>query len=282
VTHDIRALRRKVAAAKKSDSAPPLAPKAMPSAEILGYTPSLSHLYYFLAAPTLCFQLSYPRSPSVRWGFALRRAFEVVFCTILQLAMIQQYCIPTVANAMPAFEQGDWLVITERILKLAIPNTFIWLLMFYQLFHSWLNLTAELLRFGDRLFYKSWWNSQTLDVYWRNWNLPVHNWVIRHLYAPALRAGFSPFTAQLVSFFISALLHEVMVSVPTHSLQTHAFLGMILQVPLIALSRFLTHTLKQPNYGNSVFWLSFCILGQPLAVLLYAREFVKRNQITLL
>jgi len=47
--------------------------------------------------------------------------------------------------------------------------------MFYAMFHSWLNFTAELLRFGDRLFYKDWWNAETLDMYWRNWNLPVHN-----------------------------------------------------------------------------------------------------------
>jgi len=56
-----------------------------------------------------------------------------------------------------------------------VPNACIWLLMFYAMFHSWLNFTAELLRFGDRLFYKDWWNAETLDMYWRNWNLPVHN-----------------------------------------------------------------------------------------------------------
>jgi hypothetical protein len=28
---------------------------------------------------------------------------------------------------------------------------------FYAIFHSYLNLTGELLRFGDRLFYRDWW-----------------------------------------------------------------------------------------------------------------------------
>jgi diacylglycerol O-acyltransferase-1 len=105
--------------------------------------------------------------------------------------------------------------------------------MFYSVFHSYLNLCGELLRFGDRLFYRDWWNAQTLDVYWRNWNLPVHNvftlcsssflltefilhsvvvmeqWIVRHLYAPAQRHGLSNLQAQALAFFASAALHEV-------------------------------------------------------------------------
>jgi diacylglycerol O-acyltransferase-1 len=34
---------------------------------------------------------------------------------------------------------------------------FVWLLGFYSLFHLWLNILAELLKFGDREFYKDWW-----------------------------------------------------------------------------------------------------------------------------
>lgn len=25
------------------------------------------------------------------------------------------------------------------------------------------------------------WNARTIDIYWRNWNMPVHHWVTRHL-----------------------------------------------------------------------------------------------------
>jgi diacylglycerol O-acyltransferase-1 len=71
------------------------------------------------------------------------------------------------------------LNIVERTLKLAVPNAIVWLLMFYAVFHSSLNLLAELLRFGDRGFYNEWWNSQDLATYWRHWNLPVHHWVQR-------------------------------------------------------------------------------------------------------
>src|SRR6218665_1881551 len=38
-----------------------------------------------------------------------------------------------------------------------VPNHVIWLIFFYWMFHSCLNVLAEVLRFGDRTFYKDWW-----------------------------------------------------------------------------------------------------------------------------
>jgi len=42
----------------------------------------------------------------------------------------------------------------ERLLRLAVPNTAVWLAMFYLVFHLWLNILGEVLMFGDRMFYK--------------------------------------------------------------------------------------------------------------------------------
>ena len=40
--------------------------------------PSLPDLYYFLFAPTLCYELNFPRSPRIRKRFLLRRLLEMV------------------------------------------------------------------------------------------------------------------------------------------------------------------------------------------------------------
>ena len=56
-----------------------------------------------------------------------------------------------------------------------IPNLYIWLLMFYCFFHLWLNILAELLRFGDRAFYKDWWNAESLGtVSFQSYTLCMH------------------------------------------------------------------------------------------------------------
>lgn len=35
-------------------------------------------MYYFVFAPTLCYELNFPRSPNIRMSFLLRRLFEMV------------------------------------------------------------------------------------------------------------------------------------------------------------------------------------------------------------
>lgn len=65
-----------------------------------------------------------------------------------------QYIEPTIRNSVRPMRELNWVVIVERVLKLAIPTLYIWLCMFYTLFHVWLNILAEVLRFGDREFYK--------------------------------------------------------------------------------------------------------------------------------
>lgn len=45
----------------------------------------------------------------------------------------------------------------SRSPPLQVPNHLLWLMFFYWFFHSSMNFTAELLRFGDRQFYNDWW-----------------------------------------------------------------------------------------------------------------------------
>ncbi len=73
------------------------------------------------------------------------------------LAIVEQYVIPLVHNSLVPFKANDMVRIVERAMKLSIPNVYVWLLGFYVFFHLYLNITAELLRFADRQFYKDWW-----------------------------------------------------------------------------------------------------------------------------
>ena len=42
------------------------------------------------------------------------------------------------------------------MMKLAVPSLVVWLLGFYSLFHCYMNVLAEVLRFADRSFYQDW------------------------------------------------------------------------------------------------------------------------------
>jgi diacylglycerol O-acyltransferase-1 len=160
-----------------------------------------------------------------------------------------------------------------RRLKLSIANTYLWLLMFYTYFHLYLNLFAELLRFGDRVFYKDWWNSSEVSAYWRLWNMPVHYWLIRHVYFPCVRLKMPKVAATFVVFFLSAVMHEVLVSVPFHIIRPWSFIGMMMQIPLVAFTKYLYRKFPGGSFGNVLFWMTFCVIGQPMAILLYTVDY---------
>jgi diacylglycerol O-acyltransferase-1 len=163
-------------------------------------------------------------------------------------------------------------------IKLAIVNTYLWLLIFYFYFHLYLNLFAEILRFGDRVFYKDWWNSSELSAYWRLWNQPVHYWLIRHVYFPCIRHKINKPVSTLIVFTLSAIMHEVLVSVPFHMIRPWSFLGIMMQVPLVGITKYIYRKYPGTSVGNIIFWLSFCVVGQPMAVMLYTVDYQYAQQ----
>ncbi|KXS18204.1 hypothetical protein M427DRAFT_54029 [Gonapodya prolifera JEL478] len=283
-----------------SDAKPPLA--AAPPAPNPARPPvTFSHAFYFWFAPTLCYQTRYPRTKRVRRSYVFKRILEMAVMGIGMWFLMEQYAVPTLKNAMQPMRELSGAKMFERLLKLSFSSLYIWLGGFYFFFHSFLNFTAELLRFGDRTFYLPWWNSASIAEYWRLWNIPVYTWAKRHIYLPmVLNQGWKPWEAQLVVFGVSAILHEVVVGIPTHLLYGWAFFAMAGQIPLIWFTQSLQNlrvrwgriarraskvgvpTLGRPGaeivdtFGNMIFWVSFCIVGQPLAIMLYYREWNSR------
>lgn len=66
----------------------------------------------------------------------------------------------------------------ERVLKLSIPTLYWWLAMFYTLFDLWLNIVAEVLRFGDREFYKVRWVGCDWPYPGGSLGWGVHGWAV--------------------------------------------------------------------------------------------------------
>lgn len=250
---------------------------------------TLQNISYFWWAPTLVYQPVYPRTNNIRWTFVMKRMAEVVGLSIVIWIASAQYAVPLLQNSLDHMAALDLVNIAERVMKLSTISLFCWLAGFFALFQSFLNALAEVMRFGDREFYSDWWNVSSVRVYWTTWNKPVYHFMKRHIYAPLIGRGMKPWMAQGVVFVFSGLLHELLVGVPTHNLLCEsaefpavsgpkltlaigvAFAGMMWQIPLIVLTDPLA---KAKSYsakvaGNLIFWITFCLVGQPLAALLY-------------
>jgi diacylglycerol O-acyltransferase-1 len=117
---------------------------------------TMSNLLWFCIAPTLCYQLNYPRSPSIRTQYVLSILLRMLIVGVFIVFCVEQYIAPTLTQSLAALKSRNIAYVFMRLIKLSIPNTYVWLLGFYFYFHLWLNLLAELTRFGDRCFYKDW------------------------------------------------------------------------------------------------------------------------------
>ena len=102
--------------------------------------------------------------------------------------------------------------ISVRFLCLCLAYMLTWLTCFHVLFNSFLPLMAEVSGDQERIFYLDWWNSASMDQFWRRWNLPVHQWCVQVIYLPLVSAGGSKLTGVMVTFLFSALLHEFLIS----------------------------------------------------------------------
>ncbi|EDV92909.1 sterol O-acyltransferase 1 [Drosophila grimshawi] len=237
------------------------------------YVPPLHCYVYFLFAPTLIYRDSYPRTSHIRWKFALCRLLEIVAIAFLYAFIHERHIHEHFGKIGKESLGAPQLIV--KFFGMILPSAVIFLCGFYMILHSWLNFTSELLRFGDRMFYKDWWTSHTYDSYYRNWNVVVHDWLYEYVYRDVYRHIFkgSKLAASLLVFMISALVHEQVLG---FALQVFFPVMFVLfggvGVALVFLMR------RAPKkLGNILLWFSL-ISGNGMLISLYAMEYyAKRN-----
>ncbi|KYM80726.1 Diacylglycerol O-acyltransferase 1 [Atta colombica] len=64
---------------------------------------SFGDLYYYILAPTLCYELNFPRTQRIRKRFLIKRILEVVVGCQVVMSLFQQWMIPSVKNSLIPF-----------------------------------------------------------------------------------------------------------------------------------------------------------------------------------
>ncbi|CAH8491519.1 unnamed protein product [Dicrocoelium dendriticum] len=178
------------------------------------WTPNFSNYLYFLFAPTLVYRNTYPRTSEIRWGYVVSNLLQVCGCTLLSYYVLIQFCFTEFVH----FGRTSDYTLRQFILTstaTSVPGGLVMFLIFFAGLHSWLNAFAEMLRFGDRLFYKDWWNSTAFSVWYRTWNVVVHDWLYTYVYKDIQllsRSQRSRSIATAVVFWLSAAVHEYALS----------------------------------------------------------------------
>ncbi|KAL8390126.1 hypothetical protein RB595_009304 [Gaeumannomyces hyphopodioides] len=209
--------------------------------------------------PTLVYELEYPRSHSVSWAYVAEKIAATVGIIFVMIMISQSSIYPVVMKTIEMKEMG--VPLPERfrffpwmLSELLFPFMLEYLLVWYLIWETILNGLGEACCFADRNFYGAWWNSVSWDQFARDWNRPVHNFLLRHVYHSSISAlKVNKHTATFITFFLSALVHELVMWCIFKKLRGYLLVLQMCQVPLMALSR--TRWLRdKATLGNMVFW----------------------------
>ncbi|CAG0881214.1 unnamed protein product [Cyprideis torosa] len=173
-----------------------------------GPCPKFSRFIYFLFAPTLLYRDEYPRNSKIRWSWVFYFLSEVIICVIVQFLFFH-LLLPPIQN-LANKERITMVDMFTACMNNALTAVVMQITGWFCIIHAWSNLFAELLRFGDRLFYTDWWTSASHHQYYRTWNKIVHEWLYEYIYTDlALLAGSKNKILPAAGvFLVSALVHE--------------------------------------------------------------------------
>ncbi|XP_006870187.1 PREDICTED: sterol O-acyltransferase 2 [Chrysochloris asiatica] len=235
--------------------------------------PSFSSYLYFLFCPTLIYREIYPRTPHIRWNYVAKNFAQALGCILYACFILSRLCVPVFANM--SREPFSPRALMLSVLHATLPGIFMLLLIFFAFLHCWLNAFAEMLRFGDRMFYRDWWNSTSFSNYYRTWNVVVHDWLYSYVYQDGLWliGGRARKAAMFGVFLVSAIVHEYI-----FCFVLGFFYPVMLMLFLVfgGLLNFMMHDQHTGPAWNVLMW-TLLFLGQGIQVSLYCQEWYARR-----
>ena len=224
----------------------------------------LYDFFEYICLPTLVYELEYPRQERVNWWYVAEKTTATFGVLCVMMVISQAFIYPPVAKTVAMKEAGmpideRWrefpFIVSDMLFPLLIEQLLTW----YLIWECILNVLAELTCFADRGFYGPWWNSVTWDQYARDWNRPVHNFLLRHVYHSSISTfHLSRNAATFVTFLLSALVHEMVMAVMFKKVRGYLFWSQLLQMPLVAFSRSKAMR-ERVILGNVVFWIGLFV-----------------------
>ena len=222
--------------------------------------------------PTLVYEVSYPRTKRIRWGYFFGKAAGIFGVIFIMVAIAQNNMYPIVMRCLELRRTAPIMTRLKEypliLVEMIPPFLSMYMLTFFLIWELILNAIAELSRFADREFYKEWWNSVDWDQYSRDWNVPVHKFLLRHVYHSTISSfHVSKTTATLVTFFLSSLIHEVAMYVIFKKVRFYLLSLQMFQLPLVQIMRSKFFK-KYPVLANVFFWDGI-VLGPTLLCTMY-------------
>lgn len=159
------------------------------------------------------FSLLSSRTDRIRWSLVLTHSLQMLLCIFTATVAINRYLVDNLAaTGKEIFVIAN---LSRQIGSLFLFGAIQLLVCFWGLQHCWHNLTAELLKYGDRKYYDAWWEAVSPNEYYRKWNLLVQDWLYTYIYVPVYNRTLSKSWAIYAVILISGIAHEYIIFLST-------------------------------------------------------------------
>lgn len=233
---------------------------------------SFKNFFIYSMFPVLVYQSEYPRNDRIRAKYLFNKILGIFGVIFLMMVISQHNLYPIVVECLRLQKTTSiWyrIKVYPLILIRIIPSFLsVYLLTFYLIWELILNALAEITRFADREFYGYWWNSVNWNEYARDWNVPVHKFLLRHVYHSSISAfKVNKTVATFMTFFLSSIIHELAMYVIFKKVRFYLLLLQMSQLCLIQITN--TKYLRNMNvFNNAIFWFGI-IFGPSLMCTMY-------------
>ncbi|KAL6938867.1 hypothetical protein ACO0OL_000487 [Hanseniaspora opuntiae] len=238
---------------------------------------TLKNLFTFTMFPVVVYQINYPRNERIRWSYVGEKIAAIFGIIFVMINIAEVFMYPTAMSLIDLNKSNETYKLLKLVLLLTelIPSFItMYVIVWYLIWDAILNCIAELTRFADREFYADWWNSVTWDDFSKYWNVPVHKFLLRHVFhalkntknKKTKKPKFSTFTSIFLTFFISSVFHEFAMFMMFKKKRYYIFALQMAQIPLTIIHYKLFK--NTPILANIYFWFSICV-GPALVCSLY-------------
>ena len=222
--------------------------------------PTVKSSLYYLFAPTLIYQHSYPMKNSRDWKNIACWSLEIVAVWWSTLTVLNHGFIDAFRDVgTRPLTANDWLDIFNQSSLLGFHVA---INIGYAFLHCWHNIWGELLYFGDRIFYKNFFAADNIYDMFNKWNVLIHTWIVTYLYKPCIRNTNNKIIAAFYSFFVSFIFHDYAVAVPlkiwTMQFTANIIIAFLMLPIILAVRDFLTKHPLPSKLNISVFFIMGC------------------------
>lgn len=233
---------------------------------------TFENFFHYSMFPVLVYQTEYPMNDKIRPSYLLKKVCGIFGVITLMITIAQKKLYPIVMYCLELQETTSFLyrLTTYPFILIEVIPSFlsVYLLTFYLIWDLILGAIAELSRFADREFYGYWWNSVDWNEYARDWNVPVHKFLLRHVYHSSISAfHVNKTAATFLTFFFSSIMHEFAMYVIFKKIRFYLLGLQMSQLVLVQISR--TKWMKDRYIlGNAIFWFGI-VFGPSLMCTMY-------------